>query len=184
MPTEYKVLFVGSMGAGKTTAIAAISDAPPVSTEAENTSRDEFDKATTTVALDYGEVSLPGGDRLRLYGAPGQARFEFMWHILVRGALGLVFLVDNSRPDPCGDLRDYLHAFRGSLGDTAAVVGIGRTESHPTPPLEDFYGVLAEQSLALPVFAVDVREREDVLLLVDTLFHQIEAIDVDMEPAR
>jgi signal recognition particle receptor subunit beta len=179
MPKEYKVLFVGSMGAGKTTAIASISDVPPVSTDVENSARAEFDKATTTVAMDYGEVSLPEGDKLRLYGAPGQARFEFMWHILSRGALGIVFLVDNSRPDPCADLRDYLRAFAGSLGDAAAVVGIGRTESHPSPSLDDHLGVLEELSLSLPVFAVDVRQRDDVLLMLDVLFHQIEATFVE-----
>jgi signal recognition particle receptor subunit beta len=181
MPKEYKVLFVGSMGAGKTTAIATISEIPPVSTEAENSAREEFDKATTTVALDYGEISLPDGDKLRLYGAPGQTRFEFMWHILSRGALGIVFLVDNSRPDPCGDLRAFLQAFAGSIGDaaTAAVVGVGRTETHASPSLDDHYRVLEELSLSLPVFAVDVREREDVLLMLDVLFHQIEATLVE-----
>jgi signal recognition particle receptor subunit beta len=175
MATEYKIVFVGSMGSGKTTAIRNISDSAPVSTDVDNSARAEFDKATTTVAMDYGEVALPGGDVLRLYGTPGQARFDFMWKILGRGALGFVFLVDNSRPDPSQDLKDYLGAFDDVLREAVAVIGVGRTETHPTPPLDTYRELLGARRLHVPMFAVDVRKREDVLLLLDTLFHQIEA---------
>jgi uncharacterized protein len=186
MPREHKVVFVGSMGAGKTTAIRNVSDTAPVSTEVDNSARHESAKATTTVAMDYGEVALGDGDTLRLYGTPGQARFQFMWQILGRGALGFVFLVDNSRPDPRQDLRDYLDAFSDLLKDGVAVIGIGRTETHPTPDLDAYYDLLASRDCQVPAFAVDVRRREDVLLLLDTLFHQIEAaapVDVDLEAA-
>lgn len=175
MAREYKIIFVGSMGSGKTTAIRNISDVAPVSTEANNSARAEFDKATTTVAMDYGEVALSDGDVLRLYGTPGQARFDFMWKILGRGALGFVFLVDNSRPDPCQDLKDYLDAFDDLLREGVAVIGIGRTETHPSPQIESYFELLGARQLNVPAFAVDVRKREDVLLLLDTLFHQIEA---------
>jgi uncharacterized protein len=175
MPREYKIIFVGSMGSGKTTAIRNISDVAPVSTEVDNSTRAEFDKATTTVAMDYGEVALPDGDTLRLYGTPGQARFDFMWKILGRGALGFIFLVDNSRPDPAEDLKGYLDAFADLLREAVVVIGVGRTETHPNPPIESYYELLAARRLTVPMFAVDVRQREDVLLMVDTLFHQIEA---------
>jgi signal recognition particle receptor subunit beta len=185
MAREYKIIFVGSMGSGKTTAIRNISDVAPVSTEANNSARAEFDKATTTVAMDYGEVALPDGDVLRLYGTPGQARFEFMWKILGRGALGFVFLVDNSRPDPCQDLKDYLDAFGDLLREGVAVIGIGRTETHPEPPLASYFELLGARQLNVPAFAVDVRKREDVLLLLDILFHQIEATTPgEMESTR
>ena len=75
---EYKIIITGTMGAGKTTAIAAISDVAPITTEAVNSDRSSSNKASTTVALDYGEVALDGGDRVRLYGTPGQVRFKFM----------------------------------------------------------------------------------------------------------
>ena len=108
-----------------------------------------------------------------------------MWQILAQGALGVVFLVDNSRPDPCADLRTFLDAFGDALREATAVVGIGRTESHPHPALDDYYAVLAERQLTLPIFAVDVRKRGDVLLLLDVLFHQIEAtLQLDVEAAR
>jgi signal recognition particle receptor subunit beta len=175
MAREYKIIFVGSMGSGKTTAIRNISDAAPVSTEVDNSARVEFDKATTTVAMDYGEVALADGDTLRLYGTPGQARFDFMWKILGRGALGFVFLVDNSRPDPVEDLKNYLDAFDDLLREAVCVIGIGRTETHPQTRIESYFELLGARRLNVPAFAVDVRKREDVLLLLDTLFHQIEA---------
>jgi signal recognition particle receptor subunit beta len=183
MRTGYKLLFVGSMGAGKTTAISRVSDIPPISTDVTNSSRAEHEKSTTTVALDYGECLLPDGNKLLLYGAPGQERFRFMWRIVARGVVGIVFLVDNSRPDPLGDLSGFLDAFADLLDHTVAVVGVGRTSEHPAPAMEAYYDLLQARGLPLPVFAVDVREREDVLLLLDCLFHQIEAFTPEGEPA-
>lgn len=176
-PREYKLIFTGSMGAGKTTAIAAISEIAPVTTDVANTDRESNAKATTTTALDYGEVTLPAGDKLRLYGTPGQARFDFMWKIIGEGALGVVVLVDNSQPQPLKDLRDYLTAFRDTASHSRAVIGVGRTELHPTPTLEAFHAVTRELGLTVPILSVDVRKREDVLLLLDVLFHQIEAAE-------
>ncbi len=177
-PREYKLIFTGSMGAGKTTAIAAISEIVPVRTDVENTDRENCGKATTTTALDYGEVTLPGGDKLRLYGTPGQTRFDFMWQILGHGALGIVILVDNSRPDPIADLREYLSAFKDTVAGARAVIGIGRSETHPHPTLEMFHAATLALGLEAPLMSVDVRRREDVLLLLDILFNQIEVAEL------
>lgn len=171
---EYKLLFAGSMGAGKTTAIACVSEIPPVSTDVANTDMAGYAKATTTTALDYGEVTLASGDKLRLYGTPGQSRFDFMWKILGGGALGAVILVDNSRPDPLADLEDYLRSFSEIVRRNRAVVGIGRTETHPEPGLDAYHALLDRMQIQAPLLSVDVRRRDDVLLLLDVLFHQIE----------
>jgi uncharacterized protein len=182
---EYKLIFAGSMGAGKTTAIHAISEIPPVLTDVHNSDQASHAKATTTAAMDYGEVTLAGGDKLRLYGTPGQLRFDFMWQILAEGALGVVLLVDNSRPDPVDDLRAYLHAFRQTVAGSRAVVGIGRTETHPSPALEAYCAVADACGVTVPVLSVDVRRRDDVLLLLNVLFTQIEAFESDqLEGAR
>lgn len=175
---EYKLIFAGSMGAGKTTAIAAISEIAPVRTDVENTDRATHDKATTTAAMDYGEVTLIGGDKLRLYGTPGQTRFDFMWKILGKGALGVIILVDNSRPDPLADLREYLEAFGEIAQQSRAVIGVGRSETHPVPTLDAFHSVTSELNVSAPIVSVDVRRREDVLLLLDILFNQIEAAEL------
>jgi uncharacterized protein len=174
MPEEHKIIVTGTMGAGKTTAIGAVSTGRRVSTEVANTDRSTIAKATTTVGLDYGEVLLEDQSVLRLYGTPGQSRFSFMWKILARGALGLVVLVDNSRPQPLEDLGVYLESFAGLVASGVAVVGVGRTETHPEPSIEAYQRYLEERGLALPVLAVDVRRREDVLMLLDVLFGLLE----------
>ena len=174
---EYKLLFTGPMGAGKTTAIQTISDTTLVSTEVAN-SDSEVAKATTTVGFDLGQFTLENGDRLRLFGTPGQARFDFMWRILSRNALGLIMLFDNSRADPLGDLALCLTHFAEELQQIPCVIGVGRLESHPQPSLDAYAESLAAHGLLLPILAVDVRKREDVLCMLDTLLIQIETMDL------
>lgn len=171
---EYKILFTGSVGAGKTTAIGNISDVPPIVTDVRNTDR-SVDKALTTVGLDYGEFSLDSGDRVRLFGTPGQSRFDFLWQILARNALGVVILIDNSRPDPLADLHTYLDGFASVLASVPCTIGVGRLAAHPQPDLDHYAEALAGRDAMYPVLDVDVRRRDDVLLLIDTLLAQIEA---------
>jgi signal recognition particle receptor subunit beta len=175
MPKEHKLVFTGTMGAGKTTAITTISEIPPVSTDVQRSDEITDEKITTTTALDFGQVTLPQGDVLRLYGTPGQGRFDFMWKILSEGAIGVVVLVDNRRPDPIADLREYLTAFNDVVRGSRAVIGIGRMDTHPHPDLDAYYEACAELDLHAPIVSVDVRSRQDVLLLLDILFNQIEA---------
>ena len=171
---EHKIVFTGTVGAGKTTAIAAISESAPVLTDVPNTDS-AVAKRLTTVGLDFGMVTLEGGQRLRLFGTPGQARFDFLWSILARNALGLVVLVDNSRPQPLDDLGLYLEGFAEALRTVPCVVGVGRLDRHATPTLDDYAEFHGARGLAVPVLGVDVRPRADVLLLVDMLLAQVEA---------
>jgi uncharacterized protein len=170
---EHKILFTGSTGGGKTTAIDAISEIATVNTDVANTD-DSVDKALTTVALDYGEVTLANGDKLRLFGAPGQVRFAFMWPILARGAIGIIVLVDNRGADPIAELTMYLTHFREAILATACVVGIGRTETHPQPSIDELAGAAHRLGIVCPVIPVDVRERAQVLMLMDLLLMQLE----------
>jgi uncharacterized protein len=171
---DHKIVFTGPPGAGKTTAIGAISDIPPVVTDVHNSDA-TLQKAQTTVGMDYGEVHVGDHDRVRLFGTPGQDRFSFMWQILGNNALGLVLLLDNSREDPRSDLRTYLEAFAGILHETPCVIGVGRTESHPSPSLDDLVEEMSRLNWAFPLLPVDVRRRDDVLMLIDTVLAQIEA---------
>ena len=175
MSEELKLLFAGAMGAGKTTAIRAISEIAPITTEASNGDRAECDKEETTVAMDYGEITLATGEKLRLYGTPGQARFQFMWPILATGALGVVVLIDNSRPDPLADLEIYLDAFRPLADAGAAVVGVGHMDCCPRPSLEAYAERLAALDVVVPVMPADARRRDDVLEMLEILLQQIEA---------
>jgi len=173
LTAQHKIVFTGTPGAGKTTAIAMLSDAPPVVTDVRNTDA-ALGKENTTVGLDFGQVDLGDGQCVRLFGTPGQLRFEFMWQIIATDALGLVILIDNSRPDPLGDLAAYLDAYEALLPTLSCVVGIGRTLDCSWPAIDHFGDALAARGLVLPVLAVDVRRREDVLMLVDAVLIQAE----------
>lgn len=171
---EHKILFTGVTGSGKTTAIAAVSEIAPLSTDVRNTDAG-VGKRMTTVGLDYGELTLDNRDKLRLYGAPGQQRFDFMWTILSRGALGLIILIDNSQPDPLADLDLYLTGFTQLIADTACVVAIGRTETHTRPDMDQFASLLAARGVFCPVLPCDVRESAQVIQLLELLLLQLEA---------
>ena len=171
---EYKILFTGTMGAGKTTAIAAVSEVPPIVTDVVNNDQ-SHSKAFTTVGLDFGQFTLDSGDRIRLYGTPGQSRFDFLWKILAKNALGMIILTDNSRPDPLADLRVYLEGFADDLDTMPCTIGVGRLGEHPVPSMDDYIDELARHKRVLPVLEVDVRRREEVILLIDTLLAQLEA---------
>jgi signal recognition particle receptor subunit beta len=170
---NHKIVFTGVAGAGKTTAIAAVSEIPPMNTDVVNTD-DNLGKATTTVGLDYGELTLEGGDKLRLYGTPGQSRFDFMWQILAQGALGLIILIDNRRADPMADLDTYLTGFANLIETTACVVSVGRLETNPKPDLEDFARHLESRGVLCPVIPTDVRDGTQVVQLLELLMLQLE----------
>jgi len=171
---ELKIVFTGTPGAGKTTAIRALSDIEPVATDVANSDA-SIDKAMTTVGLDYGHVDLGDGLRVRLFGTPGQARFDFMWNIVAAKALGMVILVDNTRPDPLADLGLYLDHFGDSLQQMNCAIGIGRMDQRAEPTLDEFGDALERRGLAFPTLAVDVRRRDDVLMLVETVIAQAES---------
>jgi uncharacterized protein len=173
---EHIILFAGPMGAGKTTAIRTLSDIPVVSTEAANTDRAQADKDTTTVALDYGEIGISDEEKIRLYGIPGQRRFEFMWRILRERAEGMVLLVHNDAPDAIGAVREFVIEFFDLVERGGVVVGITRSDVAPGPTLTDFTDALELQhpELMVPVMLVDPRDRGHMELLLMTLVANLE----------
>jgi signal recognition particle receptor subunit beta len=172
---QLKFIFTGTPNVGKTTAIATISEFEPITTDVATTDDLATLKSETTAAMDYGEVTLEEGIKLRLYGTPGQERFSFMWEILTEGALGLIILVDNSRADPLADLDIYLGNFADLIKSTGAVIGVTRSEQHPTPDLDQYYEhVTHKYGQLYPIFPVDIREKDDVLLLLDALMATLE----------
>ncbi|MEZ5583402.1 MAG: ATP/GTP-binding protein [Candidatus Competibacteraceae bacterium] len=172
--SQIKFIFTGSPGAGKSTAIGAISEFPPVSTDVFATDSLSGVKEKTTVAMDFGEITLENGQKVRLYGTPGQKRFRFMWEILVQGGLGLIILIDNRRPDPVADLEVYLDNFASFIEETDAVIGITCTDVKDIPTLDDYYELLNKRNQMFPIFTIDAREKEDVLLLLNALMTCLE----------
>ena len=170
---DHKIVFTGPPGAGKTTAIMALSDKPPVDTDVRNTDA-SLSKRVTTVGLDFGLIDLGSGQSVRLFGTPGQPRFKFLWSVIASDALGLVILNDNSLPDPLAELATYLDAFKELLPATNCVVGVGRLPGNPSPSIDDYCDLLAARGLMVPVLAVDVRIRADVLMLIEVVLAQAE----------
>lgn len=172
--SQNKIIFTGPVGAGKTTAIISISDVPPLKTDASATDMTKSKKASTTVAMDYGIMNLEGGEKIHLYGTPGQERFDFMWEILVNGGIGLVLLLDNTRPDPFKDMWFFLDAFKQFISETGIAIGVTQMDIRDKPTIADYHTQLQFSEIRPPVFAVDARVKSDVSLLVQALLYSLD----------
>ena len=171
---EYKVVILGTMGCGKSTLVRAIAGRDVVDTDVANSDREGADKATTTVAMDYGDIDLPNGDRLRLYGTPGQRRFDFLWPILLQGASGVLLLVDATRVGDDDELDSYLQALEQHATQVPAVIGVSRLDLAPGLDLDACAMRATCAGRWLPVVPVDARDREQGWSLMDVLMSEIE----------
>jgi uncharacterized protein len=171
----FKILIAGGFGAGKTTLVSAISEVRPLRTEEALTSAgagyDDLEgvenKTTTTVAMDFGRITL--GDRrvLYLFGTPGQERFWFMWDDLSCGALGAVVVADTRRLADCFASIDYFEK-RG----LAFVVAINCFDgAHRYDPAE--VRAALELGPGVPVVLCDARQAESAKNVLITLVEQI-----------
>src|ERR1044072_5978781 len=126
-----KVVITGPFAAGKTTLIRTISEITVLSTEKGITDETRSRKNDTTVAMDFGRITIDRDLVLYLFGTPGQDRFDFMWEILGEGMLGYVLLVDATRPDSLDEAVGILEAFR-KMAHVPFVVGL-----HPAEGLDE-----------------------------------------------
>lgn len=169
---QYKIVFAGTMGAGKTEAIRSLSDIPVLLTEAFNTDTQSHQKMETTVGIDYGEVTLEDGVKIGLYGTPGQSRFDFIWSVICKGAIGAIILIDHSIENPLHELESYLDTFQNYTDNIA--IGITHTDLESKHSTNIYKNWLVQQELFSPLFFIDARKKEDVLLLLEALITSVE----------
>ena len=169
----YKIILAGPVGAGKTEAIRSLSDKEVVTTEEVASDDTKLLKKTTTVAMDYGIMKLPTGEQVRLYGTPGQNRFDFIWEILSENALGLVLLLNATYPDPVQDLKEYMESFLPLINSSAMVVGVTHAEDMPWDLHERLSDEMMRQGVRANVMTVDARDKEQMAQLVSVLIYAI-----------
>jgi small GTP-binding protein len=166
-----KMVVTGPFNAGKTAFIRTVSEIDVVSTERKITKESEKVKATTTVAMDFGRITIDEDLVLYLFGTPGQRRVDFMWEILSEGMLGFIVMVDSCRPETFREARSILETFR-AYAPTPYIVAANKQDLKDAWDLEDMRIALRLDSTVkiLPCVATD---KESVKTILLELLYQI-----------
>ena len=163
-PIPVKIIVSGGFGVGKTTTVHALSEIEPLQTEAAMTTMgvgldiasENSAKTTTTVAMDFGRVTLDESIVLYMFGTPGQDRFGFMWNDLCDGALGGIVLVDPERLDDCYTALDYFESI--GLPYVVAVNYFNHVDQLALDQVRE----LTDIDPGVPMLSIDARERDQV----------------------
>ena len=174
--TAVKIVVTGPFSAGKTTLIRTISEITVLSTEKDITDHTKSRKAETTVAMDFGRITIDRDLVLYLFGTPGQDRFDFMWEILGEGMLGYILLVDSSREDSLDEAVGILAAFR-KMARVPFVVALNRSSGIAPVDEQRVRDVLVLDD-EVAVVPCDATDRESVkAVLLALLYSVVDSID-------
>ena len=171
-----KIVVTGPFNAGKTELIRSISEIDVVNTEKKVTAEAEKVKNSTTVAMDFGRITVDNDLVLFLFGTPGQKRFDFMWEILSEGMLGFIVLVDSTRPETFKEARFILETFR-AYAPTPYIVVANKQDCGSAWSVEDIRVALRLDPAIklLPCVATKKSEVKNVLL--ELLYAILEEMD-------
>jgi hypothetical protein len=175
-----KIVVTGPFSAGKTEFIQTVSEIDVVSTEKKITSESERIKERTTVAMDFGRITIDDDLVLYLFGTPGQKRFDFMWEILSEGMLGFVVLIDSVRPETFREARMILDTFR-TYAPTPYVVAANKQDMPDAWDVDDLRIALRidPEIKLLPCVAMDRESVRNVLLeLLYSILEEMDAQEV------
>ncbi|MDX1688246.1 MAG: ATP/GTP-binding protein [Candidatus Promineifilaceae bacterium] len=177
-----KMVVTGPFAAGKTEFISSVSEIDVVSTERRITHPAEQIKETTTVAMDFGRITVGPDLVLYLFGTPGQRRFDFMWEILSEGMLGFVVIVDSTKPETFREAKRILQTFE-SYASTPFVVAANKQDDEDAWEPEDLRIILRLQQevKVLPCVALDKESVKNVLL--ELLYSVLEKMDEEEQAA-
>src|SRR5512135_1715009 len=176
-----KMVVTGPFSAGKTEFIQSVSEIDVVSTERKISSNQERTvKESTTVAMDFGRITVDEDLVLYLFGTPGQRRFDFMWEILSEGMLGFIVMVDSARPETFREARNILETFR-AYAPTPYVVAANKQDEADAWEVDDMRIALrlSQQVKLLPCVAKDKESVKKVLLeLLYSILEEMESSEV------
>jgi small GTP-binding protein len=160
-----KMVITGPFSSGKTAFIQSVSEIDVVSTERKITTPAERIKETTTVAMDFGRITVDDDLVLYLFGTPGQKRFDFMWEILSEGMLGFIVMVDSSRPETFREAIGILQTFK-AYAPTPYVVAANKQDLKDAWEVDDLRIALKmdRKIKMLPCVATDKESVKNVLL--------------------
>jgi signal recognition particle receptor subunit beta len=177
-----KIVVTGPFSAGKSTLIRTISEITVLSTEKDITDETKSRKAETTVAMDFGRITIDKDLVLYLFGTPGQDRFDFMWEILGEGMIGYILLLDATRMESLDEAVGILAAFR-RMAHVPFAVGLNRAEDM-APGTEAQIRETLQLDPSVPVLPCDATDRESVkAVLLALLYSVAESLD-DVQAAH
>lgn len=177
-----KMVVTGPFNAGKTEFIQSVSEIDVVSTEKRISSEIERIKETTTVAMDFGRITIDNEMVLYLFGTPGQKRFDFMWEILSEGMLGFVVIIDSTRPETFREARKILETFR-AYAPTPYVVAANKQDCDDAWETDDMRIALrlSSEIKLLECVATSKDSVKNILLeLLYSILAELEAVDLQI----